>query len=156
MPVIMLTAMTYDPNRIRSMDKGAADFIAKGTNMEVLLAHIHARLRTDRAHRVPQGPRRFDAVLEVDLQRRLLRIQDQMVYLQHLVENEGHVVSCRNLFKTCWKNSEFGDGGGVKVQISLLREKLRDRARASRYIHTICTEGYLFEVRSDESPRAVA
>lgn len=154
-PVIMLTAMAYDMNRVRGMDRGAADFIPKGTSMDVLLAHIHARLRMYHPHQIPHGPRRFDDQLEVDLQRRLVRVHDQNVYLtplqwrllQHLVENEGRVVTYRNLLKAAWENSELGDANGVKVQISLLREKLRDSARSSRYIHTIRAEGYLFEVR---------
>jgi DNA-binding response OmpR family regulator len=35
----------------------------------------------------------------------------------------------------------------LKVQISLLREKLADRHQPFRYIHTVREEGYLFEPR---------
>lgn len=158
-PVIMLTAMGQDSNRIRGMDKGATDFIAKGTKMDVLISHIQNRLRTHERKRVPQGPRRFDTQLEVDVPRRRVRVAEQPIYLtplqwklfQYLIENEGRIATYQNLLNAGWDNPEFGDIRGVKVQISLLREKLKDSAHDSRYIHTVREEGYLFEVRKESN-----
>lgn len=155
-PVIMLTAMGQDVNRIRGMDKGATDFIPKGASMDVLIAHIQNRLRTHETRRVPQGPRRFDTQLEVDVSRRRVRVADKLVYLtpmqwklfQYLIENEGRIASYQNLLNVCWEHPDLGDLRSVKVQISLLREKLNDPPYNSRYIHTIREEGYLFEVRN--------
>ncbi len=156
-PIIMLTAMGQDQNRIRGMDKGATDFISKGTNMDVLIAHIQNRLRTYERKRTPQGPRRYDGQLEVDVPRRRVRLDDKPVNLtplqwklfKYLVENEGRIASYQNLLNAGWDNPEFADPRAVKVQISGLREKLNDDARDSRYIHTIREEGYLFEVRKE-------
>src|SRR5262245_46769820 len=66
-PVILLTALGQDTNQIRGMDKGAADFVTKGGNMDVLIARIRARLRGQRERPAVQGPRQFDAQLEVDV-----------------------------------------------------------------------------------------
>ncbi len=154
-PIIMLTAAATDPNRIRGMDKGAADFIPKVTHAEVLIAHIHARLREYQKQRAPQGPRQIDDALVVDFPRRLLHYDGESVsltpaqwkLLQCLLEHEGRVTTYRDLLLAAWENPDFQDTRAVKVQISLLREKLHDHPRHSRYIHTIREEGYLFEAR---------
>lgn len=154
-PIIMLTAVTQDAHRIRGMDKGATDFIPKDTSMDVLLAHIRARLRSADAKRPSQTPRRYDENLEVDVMRRHVRVQDETVtltplqwrLLMYLVEHEGRVATYRNLLDAGWDDLEYGDMRGVKVQISHLRVKLRDTPKNSRYIHTIREEGYMFEVR---------
>lgn len=157
-PVILLTAMTHETNQIRGLKKGAADFIPKGTSMGVLLAHIDARLNSRRPRDPANGPRRVDDRLEVDVSRRRVRLDNQNVSLtplqwklfQYLLANEGRIVPYEKLLGAGWQDPEYGDLRGVKVQISLLREKLHDSATRSRYIHTIREEGYLFEVRQGE------
>lgn len=153
-PIIMLTAAVQDPNRVRGMDKGATDFITKGTSAEVLLAHIRARLRPTAKWKM-QGARRFGDGLVIDVTRRTVHVDGKSVnltplqwkLLQCLLENEAAVASYDDLLTAGWDNPEFRTSDAVKVQISLLREKLHDSARPSRYIHTIREEGYMFEMR---------
>lgn len=154
-PVIMLTAAATDANRIRSLDKGVADFVPKVTHGEVLVAHIRNRLRAYNGKNRANGPRRLGKSLEVDFPRRQLQYEGEPVnltplqwrLLQSLVEHEGRVTTYRDLLNAGWENPEFHDSRSVKVQISLLREKLHDHANSSHIIHTIREEGYLFEVR---------
>jgi two-component system KDP operon response regulator KdpE len=154
-PIIMLTAAAYDTNHIRGMNKGATDFLAKGIRTEVLLSHIHKRLREHAQQSKPQAPRWSDEKLQVDVKRRILRVESQEVrltpiqwkILECLLEHEGEVTSYQVLLAAGWEDPDLHDVTSVKVQISLLRHKLNDRAGRSRYIHTIREEGYLFEVR---------
>lgn len=153
-PIIMLTAAAQDPNRVRGLDKGVTDFLTKGTSPEVLLAHVRSRLRPVTKWK-QQGLRRIGDDLVVDVSRRLLRVNDKTVRLtplqwklfQCLLDHEGCVSTYAELLIAGWDNPEFSDVRAVKVQISLLREKLHDQAHPSRYIHTISKEGYLFEIR---------
>lgn len=155
-PVIMLTALGQDTNQIRGLDKGAADYITKGGNMDVLVSRIRSRLRGQQQRRPQQGPRQLGAQLEVDIPRRRLRVVGEPVNLTplqwkllvYLIENEGRVVTYQTLLDVGWDNPDFGDQRAVKVQISILRDKLHDSPRDSRYIHTVREEGYLFEVRN--------
>jgi DNA-binding response OmpR family regulator len=157
-PVIMLTAVATDANKIRGLDKGVADFVPKVTHAEVLIAHIRNRLRSYNGNNKKDGRRRLDNFLEVDFPRRQLHYNGEQVnltplqwrLLQSLVEHEGRVTTYRDLLNAGWENPEFHDSRSVKVQISLLREKLHDQANPSHYIHTIREEGYLFEVRSQK------
>jgi two-component system, OmpR family, KDP operon response regulator KdpE len=158
-PIIMLTAMGFDSNRIRSMDKGAVDFLVKGMSPEAVLAHIHARLRVREKQQRTRAAHRVDDKLLVDLPRRTVRLDNSTVYLtplqwrlfKLLVENEGRVSSYKSLLNAGWEYPEMGDLRSVKVQISLLRKRLNDDPYASRYIHTVREEGYLFEVREEPS-----
>ncbi len=153
-PIVMLTSAGQDPNRIRSLDKGATDFLSKSTTPQVLLAHIRARLKPATKWR-PQGQRTFGEDLAIDTSKRMVRVQDKPVnltplqwkLLQCLMEHEGSISTYNDLLVAGWENPEFQDVRAVKVQISLLREKLKDSAQGSHYIHTIREEGYLFEVR---------
>lgn len=162
-PIIMLTAAAQDPNRIRGMDKGATDFLPKGTSPEVLLAHIRSRLRPATKWKV-QRTRRIGNRVVVDLSKRLLRIDNQTVnltplqwkLLQCLLDHEGRVSTYEDLLRAGWDNPEFRDVRAVKVQISLIRDKLHDHARPSHLIHTIREEGYLFEVRQQDKAISVA
>lgn len=154
-PVIMLTAYGQDLNRIRGLDKDASDFLPKGTRLEVLIATINKRLRDAEPHHKTESVRRFDGHLQVDMLRHLVWIDGQTVKLtplqwrlfRSLVENEGRVATYKKLVNAGWESPEFGDARSVKVQISLLRDKLHDSPRDSRYIHTMREEGYMFEVR---------
>lgn len=153
-PVIFLTGAAQDPNHIRGLDKGAADFLAKTTPPEIMLAHIRSRLRAATKWKAP-GVRHFGEDLTVDFSRRVLQVNDYEVHLtpmewkllQCLIEHEGRVVAYDDLLAVGWDNPEFRDIRAVKVQISALRDKLHDRAYRSHLIHTIREEGYLFEVR---------
>lgn len=153
-PVVLLTGAAQDPNHVRGMDKGAADFLAKTTAPDVMLAHIRSRLRPTTKWKA-QRVHSYGETLTVDFSKRLLRVKDHQVHLtpmewklfQCLIEHEGHVVTYDDLLSAGWDNPEFRDTRAVKVQISSLRDKLHDRAYRSHMIHTIREEGYLFEVR---------
>ncbi len=154
-PVIFLTAMSQDANRIRSLEQGAADFIPKGTKIDVILATIQARLHPPEPRR-HNGLRRFDAHLQADLSRRRVWVDNKLVALtplqwrlfECLLEHEGRIVTLQTLLNAGWKPPYYGDVSSIKVQISLLRKKIQDTARHSRYIHNVREEGYMFEVRS--------
>ena len=153
-PIIMLTAAGQDPNRIRSLDKGATDFLPKSTGAQVLLAHIRSRLRPSTKWK-PVGQRKLGNALMVDLSKRQLHVHEKPVNLtpiqwklfQCLLEHEGHVLKYDELLLAGWGSVDFRDLRALKVQISLLREKLKDPAHSSHLIHTVREEGYLFEVR---------
>jgi DNA-binding response OmpR family regulator len=153
-PVVFLTGAAQDSNHVRGLDKGAADFLAKTTPPDVMLARIRLRLRPTTKRKV-QRVYTYGETLTVDFSKRLLWVQEHPVHLtpmewrllQCLIEHEGHVVTYDDLLSAGWDNPEFRDIRAVKVQISALRDKLHDRAYRSHLIHTIREEGYLFEVR---------
>lgn len=154
-PVIMLTAVGHDANRIRGMEKDATDLLPKNTDSQVLLAIIENRLRTH-AKRAPlSGLRWIDDSLQIDLAGYKVRYNGEPInltplqwrILRCLVEHEGHITTFRDLFRAGWQDPDLREISAVKVQISQLRRKLHDNSRDSRYIHTVRSEGYLFEAR---------
>lgn len=155
-PVIMLTALGFDTNRARGMDKGATDFLQKGVSNEALIAHIHARLRDHPKREKIQAPRRYGKLLEVDMLRHFVRVEGEAIRLtpiqwrlfKYLVEHESRIATYQNLLNAGWDDPLYGDPRAVKVQISAIRKKLHDPAHNSRFIHMIREEGYMFEVRA--------
>lgn len=154
-PIIMLTAIGSDPNRIRALDKGITDFVPKISHSQLLISSIHNRLHSYRGVRPTQGPLKVDEHLTIDFPLRMLYYDNvkvsltpiQWKILQSLVEKTGNVASYRDLLRAGWENPDSQETHLVKVQISLLRGKLKDKARTPRYIHTAREDGYSFELR---------
>lgn len=152
-PVIMLSALGSDTDRIIGLEVGADDYLAKPCNPRELLARIRALLRRRRSE-IPSNRevRQLEfAGWRLDPNRRELRdpsgvlieISDgEFALLRTLVEHPQRVLSRDQLL-------EFAHGGEREVydraidsQISRLRRKLNERAN-SELIRTIRNEGYM-------------
>lgn len=153
-PVMMITgSATQDHYEIRSLNKGAVDFVRKGMSNELLIAKIKNRLRARESRQVLHGSLVIDDCLEVDLNRDLVRVEGQEVKLtpkqsrifRLLLEKQGRVVTVDELLRAGWDDLDFHDPSVVKIQISTLRRKLGDSSRNPRYIHTIRERGYMFD-----------
>jgi len=153
-PVIMLSALGSDTDRIIGLEVGADDYLAKPCNPRELLARVRARLRrrvgTDAIE--THGGRLFEfAGWRLDVLRRDLRdptgilidLSDgEFSLLRSFVEHPQRVLSRDQLL-------DFADGRGREVyeraidsQISRLRRKLNDRTNVE-LIRTVRNGGYM-------------
>jgi two-component system KDP operon response regulator KdpE len=150
-PVIMLTARTQSPNRIKSLDLGADDFIPKPFINDELLAHIRARLRKGSPPGALSKKWVVDRHLTIDFAAHRVIVDGEAVALtptqwkifQRLVDARGDVVPVAELLRAGWKDP-VRDKEALKVQISQIRKKLQDPPGQSRYIHTHRNLGYSF------------
>jgi two-component system, OmpR family, response regulator len=160
-PVIMLSALGSDTDRIIGLEVGADDYLAKPCNPRELLARVRAVLRRvrDRTSQPPEGLLYEFSGWRLDVIRRELRdpggvfieISDgEFGLLRSFVEHPQRVLSRDQLL-------DFASAGGREVydraidsQISRLRRKLNDRAK-TELIRTVRNEGYMFvpKVRRD-------
>ncbi|UAK26687.1 response regulator [Sphingomonas nostoxanthinifaciens] len=163
-PVIMLSAVGTDIDRIVGLEMGAEDYLAKPCNPRELLARIRTVLR--RRQKEEGGPspsqsanggeaRRGLAFAgwRIDFDGRMLYDPDDQVIsltdgefrlLRAFVEHPRRVLTRDQLLDYArGEDSEHYDRA-IDVQISRLRRKLGEGRQGAELVRTVRNEGYLF------------
>ncbi len=145
MPILMLTAMGEPGDRIKGLEKGADDYLAKPFEPRELVLRIHSILR-----RLPRRPEIPSEVrlgrVTFDLARDELRrdgvpvrLTDvEAALLRKLAEKPGSILSRGEL------SLNTGAGGrAVDVQVTRLRRKIEPDPKLPRYLQTVRGKGYV-------------
>ena len=151
-PVIILSARSDEDDKIRALDAGADDYLAKPFGIGELLARTRALLR--RRQRGDESPPvvAFGSI-EVDLSRRTVRRDGLPVHLTPieyrllgiLLANEGRVLTHRQLLKDVWGPSHVEDRHYPRIFVANLRRKLESDPAQPRHILTETGVGYRFQ-----------
>lgn len=156
-PVILLSALGDDPDRIVGLEIGADDYVPKPCNPRELVARARAVLRRSRdtdGRRDNLEAMRF-AGFRLHVPRRELTDPDGVLIplstgefrlLRAFVERPQRVLSRDVLLDIAFANESDVFDRAVDVQVSRLRKKL-EHIDAPELIRTIRGEGYLFTVK---------
>jgi two-component system OmpR family response regulator len=165
-PIVMLTAMGEDTDRIIGLEMGADDYVAKPFNPRELLARIKAVLRRAQAPQAPAAPRggagdRFTFQGWVlDVSTRDLTSPEGVVMtlsagefdlLQAFVEHPRRVLSRDQLLDFARGRQAIPFDRSIDIQVSRLRRKLNDDAKDPQLIKTVRGGGYLFTPEVERS-----
>lgn len=157
MPILMLTARGDVQDRVRGLDYGADDYLAKPFSMAELMARIRAMLRR-KSHRTPileAGMIRLDTVTRKVFKdnKEIHLTTKEFSILEFLLHNKGSAVSRFNLAEHIWGEEfdPFSMSNYVDVHIKNLRKKLSTPGQAS-IIKTIRGIGFLIEERPEAAP----
>jgi DNA-binding response OmpR family regulator len=130
-PVIMLTARADESDRIRGLEIGADDYVAKPFSPNELVARVRAVTRRTRRSAVAApvlrlGPIAVDLTKHtVTLDGREVRLTaKEFMLLQYFLEHRGRVVSRDTLLGDVWGYRYTGGTRTVDVHVRRLREKL--------------------------------
>jgi len=155
-PVIMLTARGEPIDRIVGLEMGADDYLPKPFEPRELLARIRSVLR--RAQALPENLEPLSARRTLfngwtfDLEQRHLVDPDGRVVmlsgaefrlLRVLIQHANRVLSREQLLALGAVRQTESLDRAVDLQISRLRQKLRDDPRAPALIKTVRSEGYV-------------
>ena len=150
LPIIMLTARGEEADRVRGLECGADDYVAKPFSPPELIARINAVLRRIR----PALAEETLAVGEVrmDLARHRVTRNDRELHLgptefrllRHFLEYPDRVFSREQLLDSVWGSDIFVDPRTVDVSIRRLRKVLNE-AQDPDLIRTVRAAGYAFE-----------
>jgi DNA-binding response OmpR family regulator len=158
-PVIFLTGMDKESDKVLGLDLGADDYIVKPFNPEELTARIRAVLR--RRTSVEPFKRILRAGdLEIDLQRRLVHRGGEPVVLsanewrllQALASSPGRVMQAGELLGKAWGSEYREDTEYLRVWISRLRRKIEPDVDHPSVILTKPGIGYLLEAEAITEP----
>ncbi len=160
LPVILLTAKGSESDKVRGLELGADDYLAKPFSPDELSARVRAVLRRSTGWAtVDQIVRAGD--IEIDLSRRLVTrggeilslTRTEWMLLQHLAANVGKIMLNAELLSKVWGPEYRDDLQYLRVWISRLRRKLEDDAANPRLIRTFQGIGYML-FTSDASAEA--
>lgn len=168
-PVIMLTAMGEEIDRIVGLEMGADDYLAKPFSPRELLARIKAVLRrTGGAHeRAPrEAPERFQflgwtllpgARELIDPEQTLVPLSTaEFALLMAFVSRSGRVLSRDQLLDLARGRDSRAFDRAIDTLVSRLRRKLGDPPRNPKIIKTVRGGGYLFVPKVEHSNAPVA
>jgi two-component system KDP operon response regulator KdpE len=148
-PVIVLSVRDRQSDKVAALDAGADDYVAKPFGMEEVLARMRAQLRRVRADEPSPPVVRFDDV-EIDLARRLVRLDERPVHLtrtewallEAFVTNPGKLLTHQWLLRRVWGRGYGEESHYLRVYVRALRKKLGDEASSPRLILTEPGVGY--------------
>lgn len=153
-PVILLTALGDEKDRVAGLELGADDYVTKPFSPREVAARVRSVLRRTAAG----GPAQASAVsfgdVTVDLLRRSADRADSAVeltrlefdLLAYLIANPGRVVSRNELLEAVWNSSiEWQDPATVTVHVRRLRQKLEQDPSQPKHLLTAYGVGYRFE-----------
>ena len=148
-PVIVLSVRDRQSDKVAALDAGADDYVTKPFGMEEVLARMRAQLR--RVHADQPAPAIVTVGdLEIDLARRLVRLDGQPVHLtrtewallEAFVTNPGKLLTHQWLLRTVWGQGYGEESHYLRVYVRALRKKLGDEASSPRLILTEPGVGY--------------
>jgi DNA-binding response OmpR family regulator len=150
-PVIMLTALGEETDRIVGLELGADDYVTKPFSPRELVARVRSVLRRS-GPAAPAVERLEIADLVLDAAAREVRKGDAEVRLTarefdllwFLASHPRRVFSRDQIMSRVWGYDDGLDTGTVTVHVRRVREKIEDDPSEPRHLETVWGIGYRF------------
>jgi DNA-binding response OmpR family regulator len=154
-PVVMLTALSDETDRLAGFETGADDYVTKPFSPRELAMRVRSVLRRARGNSLPDKPEpggMGDGNLSVDLGPHEVRIGGKLIQLTsreydllvYMMRNPRKAFTREQLLNEVW-GWTFGDTSTVTVHVRRLREKLEGNPTMSKRIITVWGVGYRYE-----------
>jgi len=148
-PIIVLSALTMEEQKIAALDAGADDYVTKPFSTPELLARVRAALRRH-VRGAEQTPLLRMGAVQIDLARReshgpqgdLHLTPLEYRVLESLARHTGLIVRQAQLIREVWGPERLGDTGSLRVCMKNLRAKVEPDPRRPRYLVTEAGLGY--------------
>jgi DNA-binding response OmpR family regulator len=161
-PIVMLTALGEEADRVVGLQLGADDYVTKPFSPRELVLRVQSVLRrSGRPEADAAGPtppdRVTDGNLTLDLARRVATLRGDRLaltvrefdLLAYLMLHPGRAYRRTDLLEAVW-GWTFGDQSTVTVHVRRLREKVEDDSALPRRILTVWGVGYRYEFGGGE------
>jgi two-component system KDP operon response regulator KdpE len=153
-PIIFLTALGEEPDKVRAFDLGADDYLTKPFGVGELLGRVKAVLRRSRwsePNRTDERIVRGELCVEPASHR--VTVHDDPIELTpteynllvYLMRNTGKVLTHQAILHQVWGPEYGGEAEYLRVYIGRLRQKIETDPLHPRYLHTEHGVGYRFE-----------
>jgi two-component system KDP operon response regulator KdpE len=150
-PVIVVSAIHDESDKIAALNAGADDYVTKPFNADELIARIKANLR-----RVPPAQEGSSILIvgemRMDIPNRIISIEDELIkltpkefkLLRVFMENQGKALTHAWLLKAIWGVGYQHETHYLRVFINQLRQKIETDPARPKWIITETGIGYRF------------
>jgi two-component system KDP operon response regulator KdpE len=155
-PVIMLSAVGEDADRIKGLGLGADDYLPKPFNPDELIARIEAvRRRLSKVERKTNPDKLVFEDLIINYENRIVSVRGkerkltriEWLLLIEMAGNAGHLMFYTELLTKVWGPEYRDDVQILRTWISRLRNKLEEDPDNPQIITTIPKTGYIFNAK---------
>ncbi|MDV6343252.1 response regulator transcription factor [Nitrosomonas sp. Is37] len=155
LPILILTARNSWQDKVKGLEMGADDYLAKPFQMEELQARLKALLR--RATAIPSTTLKSGPIT-LNLTEQTVKLSDDLVdlttfeyrLLEHFMRHQGEVISKQTLTDYLYSHDDNHDSNVLEVMIGRLRRKLDPDGKLNP-IETLRGRGYRFAIKSSSS-----
>ena len=150
-PIIMLTAMTSEYDKLRGLDLGADDYVTKPFSPRELVARVRVVLRRTTEDALEIGPREVEwDGLNIDFHQHRVKVDRREVELTPtefrilaiMAREPGRVFSRSQLVDRALGHDFEGMERTIDVHILNLRRKIEGDSNQPQYIKTVYGMGY--------------
>lgn len=153
-PIIILTAMGEEADKMRAFDLGADDYLTKPFGVGELLGRVKAVLRrADWSKAVSGGERIVRGEIEADVERHQVKVRGESVELTptefnllvYFMKNTGKTLHHRAILQNVWGADYSDEAEYLRVYVGKLRQKIENDPAKPFYLHTEHGIGYRFD-----------
>jgi two-component system KDP operon response regulator KdpE len=153
-PIIILTAMGEEADKVRAFDLGADDYLTKPFGVGELLGRVKAVLRRADWSEAGSGEGRIvRGEIEVDVERHQVTVQGDVIELTptefnlllYFMKNAGKTLHHRAILQNVWGNEYSDEAEYLRVYVGKLRHKIEADPSKPIHLHTEHGIGYRFE-----------
>lgn len=155
-PVILLTAKSEDTDKILGLNVGADDYVTKPFNPVEVIARVRSQLRRfmklggskseAEGYLAIGGIELYDNAKRVTVDGEEIGLTPtEYEILKLLMQNEGTVMSPKEIYRRVWNDTAYAAEGTVAVHIRHLREKIEINPAEPRYLKVVWAHGYKIE-----------
>jgi two-component system KDP operon response regulator KdpE len=152
-PIIMLTALGREADKVRGLEMGADDFVTKPFSLAELIARVRAALRRGGQPLAENTTVQIDDRLSVDRAQRQVVVDGQKTELSPtefrildcFLDNQGRILTHQSLLTQVWGWEYLDETDYLKVYIHHLRKKIEEDPGKPSYILTERGLGYRFQ-----------
>lgn len=154
-PVIILSAKGEEEDKIRGLEAGADDYLAKPFGAAELLARVKSQLRrynTLGGAEPEEGVYRSGGLV-VDDRRKTVTVDGEPVrftpvefgILKLLTASAGTVFSIEEIYEKVWNEPAYSAENTVAVHVRRIREKIEINPKEPKYLKVVWGVGYKVE-----------
>jgi len=159
LPILMLTVMDSEDDKVLALDAGADDYITKPFQLRELTARLRSAVRrrnaqdTNRDALIRQGHLELDPVKYRVMKRgRAIHLTPkEFEVLHYLMMHAGEPIPHARLLKSVWGPEYGSELEYLRTFVRLLRKKIEDDPQNPQYLLTDAYVGYRFNEQQPEA-----
>ncbi len=157
MPILMLTARTQVEDRVKGLEIGADDYLTKPFHLKELLLRIKGMMKRkswyqkvvieNPVYRFGKNEINFENLRCTSGKKEFQLTSYEAMIIKYLIENKDKVVTRKELLENVWNMNPEVETRTVDNFIARLRKHFEDDPSNPKYIVSVRSAGYIFQVQ---------